>query len=408
MTEKVSTFLPYGRQSIDDDDIEAVTRVLRSDYLTTGPAVTDYESAFAAHTGAKHAVSCSSGTAALHLAAMALDLGPGDAIIVPTITFLATANAARYVGAEVIFADVDATTGLLTPETMLDAIADAKQRGYVARAVFPVHLNGQCVDMERISDIAKAHNLYVVEDACHALGTTMSADNGEEIKAGACAYSDMATFSTHPVKAIATGEGGMVTTGNDELARRVSTFRNHGMSRDENNFTMQGLAYADDGAPNPWHYEMQSPGFNYRLSAIHATLGSSQLGKLERYVTQRRAIVAEYDGQIAKLSNVVQPVRRVAACNPAWHLYVVRIDFSTLRRDKASVMKRLNQQGVGSQVHYIPVHLQPYYKERYGATELRGAVQYFNSALSLPLFPDMMPEDVTRVVNALSSACEHD
>ncbi len=276
MTDKASAFLPYGRQCIDDDDIDAVTRVLRSDYLTTGPAVTDYETDFAARTGARHAVSCSSGTAALHLAAMALDLGPGDAVIVPTVTFLATANAARYVGAEVVFADVDAETGLLTPETTMDAIADAKRRGFVPRAIFPVHLNGQCVDMERLSDIASAHDLFLVEDACHALGTTTRTSTGLEIKTGACTHSDMAIFSTHPVKAIATGEGGMVTTGNDDFARRLATFRNHGMIRSADGFAMHGLAYADDGSPNPWHYEMQEPGFNYRLSAIHSATGRLQ------------------------------------------------------------------------------------------------------------------------------------
>lgn len=406
--ERVPAFLPYGRQSIDDDDIEAVTRVLRSDYLTTGPAVTAYESEFAASTGARYAVSCSSGTAALHLAAMALDLGPGDAVIVPTVTFLATANAARYVGAEVVFADVDAETGLLSPQATLDAIVDAKERGYIPRAVFPVHLNGQCADMERISDIAKAHKLCVVEDACHALGTTMRANDGSEIKTGACAHSDMATFSTHPVKAIATGEGGVVTTNNNAFAESVATFRNHGMIREADNFTLQGLAHAADGSPNPWHYEMQDPGFNYRLSAIHAALGSSQLRKLDRYVSQRRAITAEYDRQLAKLSNLVQPVGRVAACNPAWHLYVVRIDFSALRKDRASVMKQLGQQGIGSQVHYVPVHLQPYYCERYGAKSLPGAMQYFKSALSLPLFPDMTTDDVTHVVESIVLACEHD
>jgi dTDP-4-amino-4,6-dideoxygalactose transaminase len=274
--------LPYGRQLIEDDDIAAVAEVLRGDYLTGGPAVQDFERGLIDVTGARHAIAVGSGTAALHVAAMTLDLKPGDQVIVPTVTFLATANAARYVGADVVFADVDADTGLMGP----DQLAEATRRAPAARAVFPVHLGGQVADPVSIGKVARDAGLKIVEDACHAIGTTL-ADN-TRTPVGACARSDMCIFSFHPVKTIAMGEGGAVTTNDDGMAERLRAFRSHGMVREPSGFLDKAQAFATDGTAHPWYYEMHEFGFNYRASDIHCALGRSQLAKLDRFVERRR------------------------------------------------------------------------------------------------------------------------
>lgn len=386
-------FLPYGRQSIDDADIAAVSGVLRGDFLTTGPAVAAFESAFASRVGAKHAIACSSGTAALHLAALALGPGPGDTIVVPSVTFLATANAARYVGASVAFADVDPDTGLMTVDTLKAAIEKTESKKVAS--VFPVHLNGQSCDMARIKEFCDARGISVVEDACHALG-------GDGV--GACHFSDIAIFSLHPVKAIAAGEGGVVTTNDPDLAERLQRFRNHGMVRDAACFQDPDQGLDRNGDANPWYYEMQEPGFNYRLSDIHAALAASQLEKLDRFVERRRGLAGRYDQAMRRLSPRVRPVSRVLGPPPAWHLYVVLIDFTKVGKSRRAVMQILREAGVGSQVHYYPVHRQPYYRGLYPGTELPGADAYYAQALSLPLFPAMEDADVDFVVESLEAA----
>ncbi|HUU24584.1 MAG TPA: UDP-4-amino-4,6-dideoxy-N-acetyl-beta-L-altrosamine transaminase [Methyloceanibacter sp.] len=390
-------FLPYGRQSIDEADIEAVVEVLRGDMLTTGPTVGAFEEAFAEVTGAPHAVSCANGTAALHLAALALGLGVGDTVIVPAVTFLATANAARYVGAEVAFADVDPETGLLTPGTLRDALDAVEAQGGTAAAVFPVHLNGQCCDMPAIARIARDHDLSVVEDACHALGGAQH----EDAPVGATRWSDMATFSFHPVKTIACGEGGMVTTADAGLAERLARFRNHGIVREADRFETAHLAYGAGGEANPWYYEMPEFGFNYRLSDIHAALGLSQLAKLRDFAGVRSRLVASYDAALVEFAPMVRPVKRVPGQCPAWHLYAVLCDFAAIGRTRGQVMTELRARGIGTQVHYLPVAHQPYYRRRYGTQFLPGADAYYAKALSLPLFATMMDNDVLRVVASL-------
>lgn len=404
MNGPARAFLPYGRQQIEDDDVAAVAAVLRSDYLTTGPTVGAFEAAFAARTGARHAAVCANGTAALHLAAMALDLGPDDAVVVPSMTFLATANAARFVGAEVVFADVDPDTGLLTAETLEDALARSRAAGRKPRAVFPVHLNGQTADMAAIATIAKREGLRIVEDACHVLGGAYL-DGGVERPVGSCHYGDLTIFSFHPVKAIAMGEGGCVTSNDAALHDKVLHLRNHGIERDPSRFELNDLGFDERGAANPWHHEMPAPGYNYRASDIHCALGLSQLGKLDRFVAERARVAALYDERLAALAPALRPVARVAWCRPAWHLYAVQIDYAGLGLDRAGVMGRLRDQGIGTQVHYIPVHRQPYYQRRYGAQSLPGAEAYFRGTLSLPLFPAMTEVDVARVVAALAAIC---
>lgn len=397
-------FLPYGRQHIEEDDIAAVTAVLRGDWLTTGPAVKRFESALAERTKAGHAVACANGTAALHLAAMALDLGPGDFVVVPSVTFLATANAARFVGAEVVFADVDPDSGLLTADTLSRALSrHANDR---IKAIIPVHLNGQCCEMDDIAQVARARGLRIVEDACHALGTTYAAAGGASVQVGQCCHSDMAAFSFHAVKTIAMGEGGAVTTNDPVLAERVARFRNHGMVRDEPGFSQRDMAIAPDGAANPWYYEMPEVGYNYRATDIQCALGASQLAKLDRFAGARRDLAVIYDRLLAPLAPLVRPIRRLAGCAPAWHLYAVLIDLERIGADRGAVMRRLSKHRIGTQVHYIPVHRQPYYCHRYGMLDLPGAERYYARCLSLPLFVSMSADDVASVVDALADSLD--
>lgn len=392
-------FLPYGRQDIGDDDVAAVADVLKGDWLTTGPTVEKFELAFAERVGVRFAVACSSGTAALHLAALACDIKPGDAAVVPSITFLATANAIRYVGADVVFSDVDAATGLMTPATLESALAGIHHN---AKAVLPVHIGGQSVDLEAVAAIAKRNGAIVIEDACHALGTTLN--SGGQI--GDCKFSAMATFSFHPVKTIAMGEGGAITTNDAVLYERLMRLRSHGMTRDPQRFANADLAFGADGKPHPWYYEMPEVGFNYRASDIHCALGLSQLTKLDAFVSKRRELAALYDQLLAPLAPLVLPPQRTGGSDPAWHLYAARMDFRGFNKPREEVVQRLKDAGIGTQVHYIPVHTQPYYKDLVGPLQLPGAMAYYRATLSLPLFSAMTASDVRRVVAVLADIAE--
>lgn len=392
-------FLPYGRQSIEDDDVAAVVEALRADYLTTGPRVEAFEGAFAEAVGARHAVACANGTAALHLAMLALDVRPGDVVIAPAITFAATANCARFQGAEVVFADVDPQTGLMTDQTLAEAIG--RLDGRRLAAVAPVHLMGHAVDLPAIARLAGEQGAAVVEDACHAVGTAMDFGDGRE-RVGDTRRSAMACFSFHPVKTIATGEGGMVTTGDDALAARLRLFRSHGISRDPAAFRAPALSLGADSRANPWANEMLDLGYNYRLPDLLCALGLSQLSKLQRFAERRRRLSDRYRALIAPLGPVVRAAELPAWCEPAPHLFVALIDFRTAGIDRKAVMEALAERGIGTQVHYIPVYRHPYYSERYGALDLPGAEAWYAQALSLPLFPGMADTDPDRVVGALA------
>jgi len=395
-----SDFLPYGRHSIDAEDLAAVARVLQSDWLTSGPEVDAFEQAFARKVGAKFAVACSSGTAGLHLAALALGMGAGDKAIVPTLTFLATANAARYVNADVVFCDVDADTGLMSLEALEKAYGAASD----IKAILPVHLNGQCADMAALSSFARKHGLVIVEDACHAIGGTLDTADGGSTPVGSCAFSDMTVFSLHPVKTVTMGEGGVVTTNDEALYQKMTSLRSHGMIRDPNAMQNHAQATSPSGAANPWYYEMQELGFNFRASALQCALGTSQLNKLDSFVAKRQQLADKYDAQLAPLAPVIRPIRRVDYGQAGWHLYVVLIDFDAAGMDRAQLMNALHADGIGTQVHYLPVHLQPYYQSLYGANELSGANAYYARCLSLPLFPEMNGADVERVIASLRNA----
>jgi UDP-4-amino-4,6-dideoxy-N-acetyl-beta-L-altrosamine transaminase len=379
--------LPYGRQTIDDDDVAAVAAALKDDFLTTGPRVEAFEDAFAAAVGARHAVACANGTAALHLAMLAQGVGEGEVCIVPSITFLATANCARYVGAEVVFADVDPASGLMTEATLADAVARCDGRKIAA--VLPVHLRGDVAELPALRRIADAAGAALVEDACHALGSRMTFDN-VSASVGDGRWGEMAVFSFHPVKTLTTGEGGMVTTADPLIARRLRLMRSHGMVRPEGG--------------DPWWYEMAEPGFNYRLPDVLCALGLSQLAKLPRFVERRRALAQCYERALAPLAPLVRISTRPSWSDPVLHLMSVLIDFETAGRGRATVMSELRAKGIGSQVHYIPVHRQPYYAGRYRVADLPGADAWYAQCLSLPLYPGMEDADVDRVAEALGRA----
>lgn len=390
---RMTDFLPYGRQTIDEDDIAAVVRVLKSDFLTTGPEIPAFEAEFADAVGAPHAVACNSATAALHLALEGLGVGPGDVCIVPAVTFLATANAARYCGADVVFADVDPATGLMTPETLVEALDRAAGR---AKAVLPVHLAGAVCDMAAIAPPAREAGLKIVEDSCHAVGSIDAA--GDPV--GACTHSDAATFSFHPVKTIASGEGGMVTTRLSGLAEHMARARSHGVERDPARFE------TDSWTEAPWAYEQQHIGWNYRMPDILAALARSQLAKLPAFAAKRRALCAAYEAALADLAPLVRTPARQPGVDPCRHLMNVRVDFASAGVARAEVTARMKARGIGVQVHYIPVHTQPYYRALYGPCELPGAQAYYASTLSLPLYPAMELDDVTRVAEALKAALD--
>lgn len=379
-------FLPYGRQDVDADDIAAVVEALGADYLTTGPRVEAFEQAFAATVGASFAIACSNGTAALHLSMLALGIGPGDRVAVPSVTFLATANCARFVGAEVLFTDVDPDTGLMTPGTLAAALE--REPGPL-RAVLPVHLRGDVADLRGIAGIAGEAGAVLVEDAPHALGSEADFGSGAEA-VGSGRWSSAATFSFHPVKTIATGEGGMVTTPDGDVAARLRRLRSHGMER---------LPGAD-----PWLYEMHEPGFNYRLPDLLCALGQSQLRRLPDFAARRRALAEGYAAALAPLAPHVRLAASPAWSRPVLHLLTALIDFEGLGRTRRQVVEALAAEGIGTQVHYIPVHAQPYYVGRYGPLDLPGAAAWYRRCLSLPLFPAMADGDVDRVADALARA----
>jgi UDP-4-amino-4,6-dideoxy-N-acetyl-beta-L-altrosamine transaminase len=391
----MTDYLPYGRHLIEPDDVAAVIEVLTGAHLAQGPKVAAFEAALAARVGAGHAVATSSGTAALHLALKALDVGPGDVCIVPAITFLSTATAARMCGADVVFADVDPVSGLMTAQTLRAAAARAA--GPI-KAALPVHLGGRMCDTAALGKVAVEFGFSLVEDACHALGS----QRGRE-RAGDCRHSAAACFSFHPVKTIAAGEGGMVATNDAVLAERIRRLRNHGVTHDPALMVDPELSLETDGARHPWSYEQLELGFNYRMTDLEAALGLSQLHKLDRFIDRRAGLAALYDMLLEPLSGRLQPVQAGRGESPSLHLYAVHIDYEGLDFGRDDLMRDLHARGIGTQVHYIPIYRQPYFKGLYGPMRLPGAEAYYAGVLALPLFPAMTDRDVERVAGALTN-----
>jgi perosamine synthetase len=372
-------FIPYGRQWVDDEDIRAVVEVLRSDWLTTGPLVEKFEAAVAEFVGAEHAVAVANGTAALHASIYAAGIGAGDEVIVPAITFAASANCAVYQGATPVFADVAPDTLLLDP-TQAERLVTPR-----TKAIIAVDYAGQPCDYDALREIAARHKLWLIDDACHAIG-------GSYRGRGVGTLADLNTFSFHPVKHITTGEGGAVTTDDGDLAGRLRTFRNHGITTDHRQREQRGS----------WFYEMVDLGYNYRLTDLQCALGCSQLGRLRGWVARRQEIARRYDEAFSGMTSV-EPLRVRAEVSHAYHLYVVRLNLERLRVGRAEVFAHLRAQGIGVNVHYIPVHLHPYYRERFGTGPglCPVAEAAYERIMTLPLFPAMGDEDVGTVISAV-------
>ncbi len=399
-------FLPYNRQYIDDDDIRAVTGVLSSDWLTTGPVTAQFEEKLAEKSGSRFTVSCSSGTAGLHLSALHLELNEQSTVIVPANTFVATANAARLTGAKVVIADVEPDTGLMSPRTLQQAVDRGTRccKGNVD-AVFNVHFAGQCEDISGLREIAVHHQAALIHDACHALGTEIRTGNQlRPIATGP--IEELSVFSFHPVKAVAMGEGGAIATNSERIALRLKNLRGHGVERNPHLWDRKDQGLDPDLGPNPWYYEMQELGLNYRASDINCALGLSQLDKLDFFVRQRRHLAETYADLLSPYGAIVRPLKRTGYSENAWHLYVVQIDFDALGKSRASVMKSLRAAGIGTQVHYIPLFMHPYYQpsaDSKAPSEIwPGAQAYYEKCLSLPLFVGMEENDVAYVVDSLA------
>ncbi len=368
-------FIPYGKQYIDEEDVQAVVDVLRSDYLTTGPKVAEFEKTFANYVGAYYAVAVSNGTAALHLACLAAGIKEGDEVITTPITFAASSNCALYCGAKVVFADINPETYNIDPKDIRRKIIDK------TKCIIPVHFTGQPCDLDEIHAIAKEHNLIVIEDAAHALG----ADYKGRMIGG---VSDMTTFSFHPVKHVTCGEGGMITTNDEKLYERLMLFRTHGITREPS------LLEKNEGG---WYYEQLELGFNFRITDFQCALGISQMNKIDKFVARRREIAKRYDEAFAKLDGIVVPAQSTG-CNNSYHLYIIQVEDMS----RKEVFDKLRAAGIGVNVHYIPVYKHPYYqKHGYQDVKCKNAEKLYSKMLSLPMYPSMTDEEQEYVIEQI-------
>ncbi len=372
--------IPYGKQTIEQDDIQAVVDVLQSDFLTTGPKIAEFEQTVADYVGAKYAVAISNGTSALHAACFAAGIGPGDEVITTPLTFAASANCVLYCGGTPVFTDVDPKTYNIDPEDIRRKITDR------TKAIIAVHLAGQPCDMDAIHSIAREHGLIVIEDGAHALGSVYK---GKKVGS----MSDMTTFSFHPVKPITTGEGGMIVTDKENFYKKMVLFRSHGITRDDSMMTR------NDG---PWFYQQFDLGYNYRITDIQCALGCSQMKKLDRFLARRKEIVARYNEAFADCDNIITPYQ-LSDTESGWHLYIVQVK----NCDRRQVFEAMREKGIGVNVHYIPVYMHPYYQEHgYENVHCANAEEIYSHIISLPLYPGLTSEQQDYVIDTLKSLCE--
>ena len=409
------TYLPYGHQSIDDEDIKEVVKVLKSDWITQGSKVREFEEALSNYVGAKYAVVLNSGTAALHAASFAAGIKKGNEAITAPISFVASSNCILYLQGKPVFADIKEDTYNINPEEIEKKITSK------TKAIIPVDFTGQPVNLERIYQIAKKHSLVVIEDASHALGAKYRL-MGKWVKVGSCAHSDMTTFSFHPVKNITTGEGGAVTTNNEEFYEKLLLFRNHGITKNPDRFINKDLAFGftsyvlrltshvsrlTSHLSPPWYYEMQELGYNYRLTDFQCVLGISQLKKLNKFLEKRKQIVKKYNRAFKEVEEIIIPYEKPDV-KSAWHIYVIRLKLNKLKASRREIFETLRKKNIGVQVHYIPIYYQPYYEKLgYKKGICPKAEKYYEEAITLPLFPGMKEKDVGSVINAVKSIIMH-
>jgi UDP-4-amino-4,6-dideoxy-N-acetyl-beta-L-altrosamine transaminase len=389
--------IPYGHQDVDQADIDAVVQVLRSDFLTQGPAVTRFEQCIAERVHAKYAVAVNSATSALHVACMALGVGPGDCLWTVPNTFVASANCGRYCGADVDFVDIDPHTWNLSIPRLAERLAQAKTSGRLPKVLVPVHFAGQPTEQEAIWELAQRYGVRVLEDASHAVGASR---NGEPV--GSCRWSDITVFSFHAVKIITSGEGGMALTNDRDLADRMAMLRSHGITRDPALF--RDAEQFGDTVPSaralPWYYEQRALGYNYRMTDIHAALGLSQLARLDRFVERRNALARRYDAALRTLPLQLPTVHRENIS--AFHLYVVRLKRNASAKTQRDVLTEMRERGIGVNLHYLPVHLQPYYRDLgFTSGQYPEAEAYSESAITLPLYAAMTDHEQDQVVASL-------
>lgn len=381
--------IPYGKQHITEDDIKAVVETLKSDFLTQGPKIKEFEDAFATYIGSKYAVAVSNGTAALHLCALALDVNNDTNVITSPITFAASANCVRYCGGNVHFADINPNTFTLDPEKVIELIK-SKPKGFF-KGIIPVDLAGYPVHMEQFKKIADEYDLWIIEDACHAPGGYFTDSKGIQHKCGNGNYSDLGIFSFHPVKHIACGEGGMITTNNKSLYEKLLLLRTHGITKDQSKLTK------NDGA---WYYEMQTLGYNYRLTDFQAALGLSQLKRANEGLKRRKKIAQHYTKAFENVRSIIRNSGVVEG--HAYHLYIIEVD------DRKALYEYLRSKDVYCQVHYIPVHTMPYYKQlNKDNNQLNNAEEYYSRCLSLPMYPSLTDEEQDLVINHINQFLNH-
>jgi UDP-4-amino-4,6-dideoxy-N-acetyl-beta-L-altrosamine transaminase len=397
----MSTIIPYGKQNITDEDIQAVTAVLKSDYLTQGPKIKEFEDAFAAYIGAKYAVAVANGTAALHLCTLALNVNNGQKVITTPITFAASANCVRYCGGEVVFSDIDKDTYLLDIEKVRQLLENSPAGTY--SGIIPVDFGGAAVNLEEFKKLATEHNLWIIEDACHAPGGFFTDSKGVKQNCGNGQFADLAIFSFHPVKHIAAGEGGMITTNDKGLYDRLMMLRTHGITKDagafKNSPTMAAGQQVNDGTYPGWYMEMQELGYNYRITDFQAALGLSQLNRANEGLSKRKLIAKKYDEAFKNINEVYAQLNELqdTESGHAYHLYIIKI------KNRLGLYNHLKKHNIFAQVHYIPTHLMPYYKQfGWKNGDMPIAEEYYTQCLSLPMYPTLTNQEQDFVISTIT------